>query len=365
MEAEGVVQQPPKKRAPIDFSNLDEQIERLKQKNLIIDDEQTAKKTLVKASYYSLINGYKAPFLAQQEEYPKQKERFSDNVHFEDVHNLYKFDAKLRQIILSISLAIEEDLASIIAHIIGDTYCNGPEKRTHGKPLSYLCRESLNVSKEKEGELHNLFRDVDYALTNPNMTPVKYHMEQYGYVPPWVLVKSLSFGNFISWYNLSEVTIKKRIIGTFLRIDPEKIDNDDKKIVQVYYALKIIQLFRNAAAHGGRIYNFQTDNVYFPYMRKYHGQLLGISKSDYNNKGVGKSDFLAFILAIFYLNAPEGADDNYEKEYKNECVEEFMDDLKEVFGHYIMNNIKWVGPVLETMNFKIEYLNLLERSELK
>lgn len=42
----------------MDFSDLEAQIERLKQKELIIKNETAAKKTLVKASYYSLINGY-------------------------------------------------------------------------------------------------------------------------------------------------------------------------------------------------------------------------------------------------------------------------------------------------------------------
>ncbi len=48
----------------MDFSDLEAQIERLKQKELIIKNETAAKKTLVKASYYSLINGFELPPLS-------------------------------------------------------------------------------------------------------------------------------------------------------------------------------------------------------------------------------------------------------------------------------------------------------------
>lgn len=351
----------------MDFSDLEAQIERLKQKELIIKNETAAKKTLVKASYYSLINGYKKPFLSNfSTEEPKPPEKFLPNVHFEDIHNLYKFDAKLRQIVLTIALAIEEDLASILAHIVSDTYCNPAKPETFrskddGLPLSYFNKRTLNIRKEKRWERTKLLNDVTTLLTNPSADPIKYYVDHQLDIPPWVLVKGLSFGNFISWYNLSKGRVKQRIVGTFLRVAPQRVTEEQK--ANVYYALKLIQLFRNVAAHGGRIYNFEAAHVQFPYMEKYHLRLFGITKAEHA-QGRGASDFLAFILAIFYLNVPEQADDGYEESYSNDCVYEFMTDLKQAFGHYVMNNIEWVPLVLKEMHFKIEYLNKLERMEL-
>lgn len=47
------------------FKTIDEQIEILKNRNLIIDNEDVAKKTLQSLSYYKIVNGYQNPFWAK------------------------------------------------------------------------------------------------------------------------------------------------------------------------------------------------------------------------------------------------------------------------------------------------------------
>lgn len=81
------------------------------------------------------------------------------------------------------------------------------------------------------------------------------------------------------------------------------------------------------------------------------------------------ASILAHIVSDTYCNPakPEtfrSKDNGYEESYSNDCVYEFMTDLKHAFGHYVMNNIEWVPLVLKEMHFKIEYLNKLERIEL-
>ncbi len=45
------------------FHTLDEQVEKLKSRELIVDDVDFAKSILSKENYYNVVNGYKKPFL--------------------------------------------------------------------------------------------------------------------------------------------------------------------------------------------------------------------------------------------------------------------------------------------------------------
>ena len=45
------------------YSSVEEQIEKLKQQNLIIEDEDFAKKYLEIFGYFNLIKGYRSPYI--------------------------------------------------------------------------------------------------------------------------------------------------------------------------------------------------------------------------------------------------------------------------------------------------------------
>ena len=49
-----------------DFKTIDEQIDLLKSRNIIFEDEENAKKILLNNNYYNIINGYKDLFLDNQ-----------------------------------------------------------------------------------------------------------------------------------------------------------------------------------------------------------------------------------------------------------------------------------------------------------
>lgn len=49
--------------SPKPFSTLTEQVDILKSRGMIIEDEEKAKCILLRENYYNVINGYKKPFL--------------------------------------------------------------------------------------------------------------------------------------------------------------------------------------------------------------------------------------------------------------------------------------------------------------
>ena len=74
------------------FKTIDEQINLLKSRNLIIDDINSAKTILENNNYYYLINGYKNLFINSS----IKTEKFIQGTTLEEIYNLYEFDRKIR-----------------------------------------------------------------------------------------------------------------------------------------------------------------------------------------------------------------------------------------------------------------------------
>lgn len=79
------------------FLDYQAQIKYLKQKQLVINDEASATTALEKVSYYGLINGYKDIFK------DPATSSFYPGTTFDDIYNLYLFDAELRDVFLKSS----------------------------------------------------------------------------------------------------------------------------------------------------------------------------------------------------------------------------------------------------------------------
>ena len=75
------------------FKTLDEQIEILRSKGLIIDDENIAKDILLRENYF-FISGYRHVFLR-----PDNKKKFLQGTNFRELYGLFNFDRQLRNIL--------------------------------------------------------------------------------------------------------------------------------------------------------------------------------------------------------------------------------------------------------------------------
>ena len=94
---------------------IDEQVENLKGKGLVISDEEYAKKVLSEISYFRLIKAYSLGL--------KEKNGYYHNdVSFEQLVELYYFNASFRQITFKEIEKIEVALRCRISNFIADTY---------------------------------------------------------------------------------------------------------------------------------------------------------------------------------------------------------------------------------------------------
>lgn len=94
---------------------IQEQIENLNAIGLIIKDEEYAKKILNDISYFRLIKAYSLNM--------KQKNgKYHDNIMFEQIVDLYLFNARFRQILIHQIEKVEINLRCRITNYFGEKY---------------------------------------------------------------------------------------------------------------------------------------------------------------------------------------------------------------------------------------------------
>ena len=97
-----------------EYKTFEQQIEILKNRNLIINDESMAKEILTIHNYYNVINGYKELFCCRDE---NNNEKFINGTTFDELYALYCFDRELRSIIFKYTLQIENTLRTLISYV--------------------------------------------------------------------------------------------------------------------------------------------------------------------------------------------------------------------------------------------------------
>lgn len=161
-----------------------------------------------------------------------------------------------------------------------------------------MKRENFKAGKiqtyNRKTERDNLLWKIQKKIKDADEQPLKYYEEKYGNIPPWILVKALTFGELLVLYKLSTTDIKENVIKILVGIEPDKRDKE-------FFAksMELFNKFRNRSAHGGRMYNYKT-NIESPYLGYIH-PIFNISKKNYN-AGNDRSDNAAFILALLRIH---------------------------------------------------------------
>lgn len=132
---------------------IDEQIENLKSLGLIIENEEYAKKILNDISYFRLIKAYSLGFE------PKNG-KYEEGVTFEQIVELYLFNANFRQVTFAEIEKIEVNVRCRIANYFAEVY----------GVLGYM--EPQNFVDE---EYHRAFMaDIEEEVRRNSKTPILY-----------------------------------------------------------------------------------------------------------------------------------------------------------------------------------------------
>lgn len=301
------------------FRTIDEQIQILKDKNLIIEDIDYAKDILLRENYFFLM-GYRNLFMK-----PKEN-RFISGVTFNELYALFTFDRNFRNIILKNILVIENQLKSVVSYQLSKKYGY--------KEKDYLNINNFTSERAKQRRVKDLIdkmkRQIRINSTTHNAT--MHYITHYGYIPLWVLVKVLSFGIVCELYTILKREDQDAIADIF-ETSPEVLSD----------ILVILSNYRNLCAHEDIVYEHRTERIAPD--TKYH-ERLNIPKMD-GEYIYGKNDIFSVIIIFkILLSKKDFRLMMKEIEYEIELLDGKVDSIP-------------INKILDRMGFPENYIEII------
>ena len=212
--------------------SIDEQIELLKSRGLIINDLNLAKFALTNINYYRL-SGYLF-------EFKNPDDTYLPGITFERILNLYTFDCKLTRILMYALENVEESLKTRFSYALSSTHPSDP--------LNYL-NPCIYKDRSDFKQFENLFNKS--KADNSNLPFVKHHNKTYsGDLPIWVAVEIMTMGNIHKLYN-NLITSLQKVIAKEYKTGP----------VQLKSWIENLTYTRNHLAHYMRIYDYSFGRI--------------------------------------------------------------------------------------------------------
>ena len=253
------------------FKTLDEQVEIFKYKGLEIKDDQYVKDVLLRENYF-FITGYRH-LLMQKDNNKKYKE----GATFEELYSIFLFDRQFRNLIFKNLLIVENNAKSIFSYQLSKKY--GYKENDYLKPANF------DMAPEKSRQVNDLIKKMkrQVRVNGYQHSATMHYINNYGYIPLWVLVKVLSFGIISEFYTILKHEDKVSISRIY-NIDVEELAN--------YFS--ILANYRNVCAHEDILYENKTQREINNTV--YH-ILLNIPKE--NGEYIhGKNDLFALIIIL-------------------------------------------------------------------
>lgn len=234
------------------FKTYEEQLEILQSRNMIIDNPDSSIRFLELNNYYNVINGYKKPFLKSNTD----KEEYLDNVHFEDIEQLFKADKELCSLFFLEIIRIERMIKSITAYQFTKQYGIQYDNKEQGGDYIYIVPQYFNPDPSLQKDIidfcNHLSKIRSDNISKWNDLRIK-HYDQLGYIPFWVFVNTMSLGDISLFYRFLKSSDQLNICNQLTSINQRYIDNTDTQ-----NSLRILNFIRNICAHDQRLFNFHT-----------------------------------------------------------------------------------------------------------
>lgn len=204
-----------------------EQLQRLKDRGLNIENEPKVLHLLEVVSYYRL-SGYWYPLLID-----KQNHLFKPNSSFESAFNIYKFDRELRLLVLreleKIEVAVRAKMIYILSHSRGTYWYKDPTNfRNPIKHAGTLSK--IGAEYQRSDEQFIMAFQTKYNNTLP---------------PSWMMMEISSFGVLSNLYSYLVPDRDKKNIAHYFGIN-------DRTLISWLHSVVYL---RNVCAHHTRLWN--------------------------------------------------------------------------------------------------------------
>lgn len=306
-----------------DFRTLDEQVNLLKTRKLIIADEEHAKRYLLSNNYYNIINGYSKFF-------PHAGDDYINGTTFDEVSRLYLFDKELKQAFFKAIIDVEAHLKSVFAHRFAEAYPNTPYAYLHTS--NYAPTKILDV-----GEMISRLTRIINRQSRHKDTSICHYIKNYKDVPIWVLVNYLDFGELRHMILASPVSLQNKVAKDMTGFIKQHLSQAGIFPPETMLSfIANINDIRNVCAHNNRLLKFKC-RAHTKHWADLHGR-FNISVNDPHN-----DVYTAFLTTQCFLSVTEYAT------LHNKII-------KLIKGH-LKNQLKSVSTndVLNTLGFPTDW----------
>lgn len=276
--------------------SIDQQIEKLRSRgmNISSEDEEQVRYYLTMVGYYKL-SGYW--FVFQNKTLKKNDsdpDHFAISISFNDIRNIYVFDAKLRNLFMEALSRCEVAIKAAINNYTSLKFQEGSfwyleskyfsnwvvskkMKRKGKRVTEKVCKATYREWKDKLDENLERIHHCQFKEAYQN----KYGEDD---LPLWMVLELMTFGSLEKMYNLMNNTYHKKQIAKVLSVTPEQLEN----------ALAIMHLTRNKCAHYNRLYNVINGIIPADINNKKYNPEFNYSFSEHRENQ-------ALLFPIFYL----------------------------------------------------------------
>lgn len=229
--------------SPKKATTIEEQIAKLKDRGMDIDDYDKAFKFLSHVNYYR-IGSYTFPFEQTYPEKTKRTHFVRKGTKFSDIINLYYFDKDLRNFILKYISIIEVSFKTKVINIVSIKYEDDNAWYLNPKILSndYIDRFQTTVLENTSFRRKKTIQN--FKKNHGNRTPPY----------AWITIEHMTLGSVVEMYkNLLDSNLKLSIAKEYEVID----------VVLFERYLDAIVCYRNECAHESAIYDLTIKDGFY------------------------------------------------------------------------------------------------------
>ncbi len=268
------------------YKSLDDLVQGLIEKGLYIADKEFAKQAITSLSYYDLINGYKRYFT--------KNGRYLPDISIEFLYNFRLFDIDIQNIIFKYSVAVETRFKNILSMNLGERY--GSHQDDYLNKFYYA--HGSRKSEKRFNKMMSSIRNV-YAPSDPTRKidqPTKRYMRKYQFVPPWILLKNVTFSSAIDLFSFLNSDLKHKVAFDLLgTAEPRQ---DYKLALNCLYT---IRKFRNAIAHNLGFISLRLTTPKAVSRSELEREFFGTMILENDPKKIASGDPYSMLLAMVLL----------------------------------------------------------------
>lgn len=231
------------------FTSIEDQVTLLEKRGVSTDENTPG--ILLREGYYSVVNGYKDPFIDKEASAAAGDDRYSEGTTFNDIYSLFQFDRDLRESTFHYLIRAEAMLKTIVSYTFAES---------HSGNQDYLDQSSFATEdeyatfglKDYRDNMHRLHTKLYEAANNRGNQAVVHYLDAHGYVPVWVVFNGLTFGSVEHFFNLMKPTEQRAVCKRIAEATGGRDTYLDPK--QARISMDTAVRARNICAHDDRLY---------------------------------------------------------------------------------------------------------------